>query len=233
LDNFIKSQKEKYGYGKVGKTLLQQKASESNVWLKNISTQPPPHDEWLIYLILKNNSLGLQKIVDEFKIGTTPRDEISEILQNMVNAGKLEKTEGHQGFYSLSDNTRSKYFTFDSKEIGTAKDIPYVAEKTVSYYLKKKFFLTMANQIVRKGKLMTDLVAFDYEQEIPISVEIESSIEKSSHREHVKLNMLKWKDLGFKECHVWSTNPTIQTTYDSLTNEQKEHVEIHILEKEE
>ena len=110
----------------------------------------PTYDEWLIYLILKNKSLGLQKIVEQFRDGTTPRDNLSAMLQTMLKEGKLEKTEGHQGLYSLHPRIISKYFTFDSKEIGTAKDIPHVTEKVISHYLDKKFFLTMANQTVKK-----------------------------------------------------------------------------------
>ena len=230
LDSFIKSQKELYGYGKVGESLMEQHSSKSNEWLKNITVEPPLYDEWLIYLILQKSSLGLLKIVELFKNGTDHRDKVKEILSKMVNDGKLEQTWGHKGVYSLTKAIKSKYLTFKSNMIGTAKDIPMVTEKAVQYYLNKGYYLTIANQKIRKGKLMTDLVAYDYTTETPISVEIESDNEIKSHQfGHVKLNMVKWKDLGFKECHVWSTNPKIQTVYNSLSDEEKKSVKIFVV----
>ena len=87
----------------------------------------------------------------------------------------------------------------------------------------------MANQKVKKGKLRTDLVVYDYVRDIPISVEIESSAEYESHPEHVKLNMVKWKELGFKECHIWSKNAGVQKVHDSLSDEEKESVKVFVV----
>lgn len=63
-------------------------------------------------------------------------------------------------------------------------------------------FIHIAFQKVKKDKLRTDLVTFDHTTETPISVKIESFAQINSHHPHVNLNMIKWKDLGFKECHV-------------------------------
>jgi len=76
---------------------------------------------------------------------------------------------------------------------------------------------------------MTDLVAYDYLHDLPISVEIESYSEVDSHPEHVKLNMTKWRDLGFSECHIWSKNAKIQEIYDSLNDDEKKSVKIFLL----
>ena len=67
MQTFIDSQKERYGHGVVGESLMQQYSSESNVWLKNISVEPSTHDEWLIFCILRNASLGLRQIVEQFR----------------------------------------------------------------------------------------------------------------------------------------------------------------------
>lgn len=90
-------------------------------------------------------------------------------------------------------------------------------------------FVCVASQKVKKGILRTDLVAYDYTTETSISVEVESFIETNSHPQHVKLNMIKWKDLGFSACHVWSKNPKIQDIYEKLTDEEKENVEIFVV----
>ncbi len=104
-----------------------------------------------------------------------------------------------------------------------------VTKDTITHYTKEGHFITLANQTVKKGKLMTDLVAYDYLHDLPISVEIESSIEVDSHPEHVKFNMTKWRDLGFSECHIWSKNPKIQDIYDSLSDEEKKSVKVFLV----
>jgi len=229
LDNFIKQQKEKYGYGKVGKSLMEQYSDESNVWLKNITVELPTNDEWLVYNIINNSTLGLQQIVDVFRNGVIHRDTVSKILQKMVLEGKLSKSHGNKGMYSVSDKIKSKYLKIDHTKIGTAQDIKLVTKMAVEYYTKEGYFITLANQTIKKGKLMTDLVAYDYLHESPISVEIESSSETNSHKSHVKLNMTKWRDLGFNECHIWSKNPKIQNVYDSLSDEEKKSIKIFLV----
>ncbi len=229
LGNFIKQQKEKYGYGKVGKSLMEQYSDENNDWLKNISVELPTNNEWLIYNIINYASLSLHNIVDLFRNGVILRDTVSEILQKMISEGKLVKSHGHKGLYSIPDKIKSKYLRIDHTMIGTAQDIESVTKMVITHYTNEGHFITLANQTLRKGKLMTDLVVYDYLHDLPISVEIESSIEVDSHPEHVKLNMTKWGDLGFSECHVWSKNPKIQEIYDSLNDEEKKSVKIFLL----
>jgi len=62
LENFIKQQKIKYGYGTIGKSLMEQYSDESNVWLKNITVELPTSNEWLVYNIIHDFSLPLYKI---------------------------------------------------------------------------------------------------------------------------------------------------------------------------
>jgi hypothetical protein len=65
------------------------------------------------------------------------------------------------------------------------------------------------------------MIAYDYQNDIAISIEIESTREVSSHPEKVRFNMLKWKELGFAECHVWSKSQKITEIRDNLGNEAK------------
>jgi|APSaa5957512535_1039671.scaffolds.fasta_scaffold03904_5 hypothetical protein len=229
LDKFIESQKEKYGYGVVGESLIEQHSSEDNIWLKNIPFEPPTHEQWLILCILRDKSLGLQSIVDNFKNGTIHRDVMSNILKIMIENKLLSKTSGRKGIYSLTNETKIKFFDYSSETVGSAKDIPMMVNKVTEHYISKGNFVTVATQKVKKNKLRTDFVAYDYDTESPISIEIESGAEMNSHKSHVKLNMIKWSELGFKECHVWSVNPKIQDVYDSLTELEKEGVKIFVV----
>jgi len=88
----------------------------------------------------------------------------------------------------LSDSSK-KYFDFSKEKIGSSFDIVESIDKATQYYLDKGMFIGLASQKVRKGKLRTDFVAYDYLADIQISVEIESSEEVRSHPEHVLFNM--------------------------------------------
>jgi len=208
---------------------MEQYSDESNVWLKNITVDLPTNNEWLVYNIINDFSLSLQRIVESFRNGVIHRDVVSDMLSKMVSEGKLTRLHGRQGMYSLPDKIKSKYLKLDHSKIGTAQDIKLVTKEAITHYAKEGHFITLANQTVKKGKLMTDLVAYDYLYDLPISVEIESSAEVDSHSEHVKLNMTKWRDLGFGECHVWSKNPKIQEIYGSLSDEEKKSVKIFLV----
>ena len=91
-------------------------------------------------------------------------------------------------------------------------------------YLKKEAFVALASQKIRKDRDRTDLVVYDYDNRMPISVEIESTAEVQSHPEHVRYNMTKWPRLGFEQCHVWSKNPKIAQIFDGLDEKEKHGV---------
>lgn len=67
----------------------------------------------------------------------------------------------------------------------------------------------------------------------PISVEIESEAEENSHPEHVRFNMLKWRELGFRACHVWSFHPKVEQEYEKMKEGyQKANTRVFILDEE-
>ena len=104
---------------------------------------------------------------------------------------KLNKTRNVQ--YSLSKKTRKTYFTFNSKLIGTSDDILRVTRKVIDSYLKKGLFVTLALQKIEKDEDRTDLIAYSYDTEKSISVEIKSTSELLSHPEHTIYNMRSGK----------------------------------------
>jgi hypothetical protein len=77
-------------------------------------------------------------------------------------------------------------------------------------------FVTLALQKIKKDEDRTDLIAYSFDTEKSISIEIESASELSSHPEHTIYNMKKWKKMGFDMCHVWSSSSKLQKIYDKL-----------------
>jgi hypothetical protein len=80
-------------------------------------------------------------------------------------------------------------------------------------------FVSLARQDRRLVGTACDLVAYDYERDIAISVEIESMSHVRSNPEQVRFNMVKWKSLGFSECHVWSKSPKIKEIKEKIGKE--------------
>ena len=74
-------------------------------------------------------------------------------------------------------------------------------------------FLTIADQKIEKDEDRTDLIAYSYDSEKSISVEIESASELASHPEHAIYNMRKWKKMGFDMCHSWSSDKKLLEIY--------------------
>ena len=67
--------------------------------------------------------------------------------------------------------------------------------------------------------------------QVPISVEIESSLEVQSHPEHVLYNMIKWKKMGFEQCHVWSENPRIKKIFEGMSESERRGVVVRLVEE--
>ncbi|MDE0266646.1 MAG: type IV secretion system DNA-binding domain-containing protein [Thaumarchaeota archaeon] len=231
LADFIGSQKDKYGCGRVGESMMRQAESQATRWLSNVPHEPPTRDEWDVMCLLReaHTSLTLRDIVSRLGDGTTASDTVSGILRRMVDKGLLARESRK---YSLPYDVSAKYLEFKPSDIGTSEDIPLSTSVAVEHYLGRRFFLCVAPQKVRKGKRRTDLVAYDYETATPISVEIESAAEVHRHPEHVKLNMTKWEEMGFEECHVWSTHAGITGIYDGLADEQKKGVRLFVVGEE-
>ena len=61
-----------------------------------------------------------------------------------------------------------------------------------------------------------------------ISVEIESYSEVESHPEHVLLNMKKWKDMGFSQCHVWSKHKLVAEIKEKIDSPIKDDDNVKI-----
>ena len=221
---FVSREKERYKSKEDNLSIFDTKAIEENRWMKSLNSDFIPHEFWHIMTIMHNRSVSLTDVAKQYNPthkpfdGTDARDDLSHLLSKMINSdvGLVVKGRGRQGKYSLTNKAR-QMFTFDASKVGTAPDIENAVKNIVSYYLKKGYFFTMAEQKIRRGEYRTDFVAYDYNTKTPISVELESKNEIMTHPEHVRLNMLKWQDLGFKKCHVWSYGSNLEQIFTELS----------------
>jgi len=235
MSQFINSQFHLYGHGKIEEnsdgSLLQQHKLHKNQWLKYITVDfISEKKQWQILLQLYwNASLNLTDLTKN--IHAKNRDDVSLILQEMLEQGLVTKLNKSRNIrYSLSNETKKTYFTFDDTLIGTADDIPKITKKVIDSYLKKGLFVTLALQKIEKDKDRSDLVAYSYDTEQSISVEIESASELYSHPEHARYNMEKWRKMGFGMCHVWSSSPKLLEIYESqISKESQKNVEAFVV----
>lgn len=237
---FLAEQKERHGNAKPQETLLVAKNIDKNKWLQHLDggiAVLPSKTEWQILFVLydRNQPLSLMEIVRICSF-VQPRDKISKLLKDMLNRNLVEIAEKiPKGSviiikYRLTEQSRRQYFNFDYSLIGTANDVPSIIKQAVKYYLQQGYFVGAALQNLKKDNLRTDLIAYDYDNGIPISVEIESCSEVNSHPEHVLLNMQKWKEMGFLQCHVWSTHKKVIEIKERLEPVTKENVKVFVNE---
>ena len=233
MKQFIASQKKKYHTIKQQTTSLISEAQiESIKWMKYLTVPLPEKEQWEIMLVLYHNEtkpLHLGQITERLK--ATQRDDVSDVLHDMVEKKMLNVVDedNRNAKYFLSDDMISQYFKFDSKKIGTADDIPHLTEKAVNSYLSKGYFLTIADQSVKKDEDRTDLIAYSYETDKAISVEIESAAELASHPEAARKNMVKWPKMGFAAYHGWATTNRLKEIQESQIEKEKENVLVFVV----
>ena len=218
---------------------MEEKTYMSNPWVRQLGVEfIKKKVEWYILLILDksntraatlqeiSNSLVLKGVWEDgqFNRNIVRREFLPQLVEkglvNRVNLKTMEiyKMEDFDGIndkipqaagYSISKKAVDNYFRYKG-EVGGAEDIADMSEILIDYYKEQNNFIVEAPQKKQKGKNRTDFVAYDYKTHKSISVELESFVEVQSHEEQVLKNMLKWKEMGFDECHVWSTNPKIK-----------------------
>jgi len=236
LTNFISNQKRLYGNGNMEissetdnySSILQQKHVEKNRWLRYITVPLPEKKQWQIMVVLyKKSPLQLTEITEQVKAES--RDDVVYILKTMIKNGIVDKDDSTRNIkYFLSEKAINDYFTFDYTKIGTAEDIPRVTHKVIQKYLDKEIFISLASQDIEKEKYRSDLIGYHYDEEKSISIEIESASELTSHPEHARHNMEKWRNMGFDMCHCWSESKKLLEVYDSQITD-KENVKAFLI----
>ncbi|MEW6043062.1 MAG: TraM recognition domain-containing protein [Thermoproteota archaeon] len=217
---FLEQMKSLYSIKELTQSAFNSEESRKIEWMKQLYSEFRTREEWEIISFLYDREANLAKIVEA--TGSINRDKTSRILRKMIQKGliNISKSIKHgvitEHLYNLSTKTRELYFPQSFRIIGTAEDIDEVASKAIQYYIKNKMFISLAIQNTGNSRLTSDMIAYNYETGTVISIEIESTSELLSHPEQARYNMLKWKELGFTECHVWSKSPKIQEIKDKL-----------------
>ena len=188
--------------------------NEGSDWMLHIAIPFYSKLEWGVLVHLEKNISNLVSIIKDVK--SPKRELVSSILTNLMAKGVITVRESSmmgsvfERKFDLMPNHRKLLFPDNFRSIGTAQDIDSVAGMAMNYYLEKGYFITVAKQHKYKTHVFkTDLVAFDYDSKISISVEIESRVEVVGHPEQVSFNMRKWRDMGFSQCHVWTASKVI------------------------
>ena len=233
LDDFISEQKRLYGSQNTENldsdtSILHQKLIEKDRWMRYLTVTLPEKEHWQIMTVLYHNGpLQLTEITEKIRAET--RDDVVSILKKMEKHKIIEKDDSTRNIkYFLSKKTIQDYFTFDPKKIGSAEDIPRITQKVVKNYLEKGIFISMSSQQIEKDKYRSDLIGYHFDEEKSISIEIESASELASHPEHARLNMEKWRDMGFDMCHCWSESKRLTEIYDSQVTD-KENVKAFVI----
>lgn len=228
-ERFVSGQLARYGRGVVEDPMVLQAAESRSKWLESISVRLPARMEWQIMLMLRE---GPSRQVDMVsRLAVPNRSEVLDTLNEMMSLNVVRKTDpgNRMSTYELTADARAAYFEPGFGGVGSAEDIDGLARVVFESYLNVGMFAAVASQRVVRGRDRTDLAAYDYGNEISISVEIESASEVRSHPEHVKHNMTKWRDMGFGRCHVWSRSPKIRDIYGSLSDGEREGVRITVV----
>ena len=226
---FLSDQLARYGRGLVEDTIVLQTAANRNKWLESISVQFPAKMEWKIMLMLRERPH--QQVELATRLAVQNRSEVLKVLTDMLSRNLARKTDpgNRMSTYDLTADARADYFEPSFGGVGSTGEINELTHMVFNSYLNMGMFVAVASQRVVKGRDRTDLAAYDYDSELPISVEIESASEVRSHPEHVRYNMTKWRKMGFGQCHVWSKSPKIKDIYDSLSDEERGGVEITVV----
>lgn len=228
---FLSSQRARYGRGIVEDAIARQELAARNKWRESVSVVIPDVIPWKIMAMLRTGPLRQHEMVERLRVPN--RSVVADGLKYLASHGLVRKTEpeNHKSAYALGDSARAAYFEPDFADVGSAEETGAVSSHAFDWYLKQGMFVAVASQKVVKGQDRTDLVAYDYENRIPISVEIESASEVQSHPEHVRYNMIKWNKHGFEQCHVWSKSARVRDIYDSLSEDERVGVVIRLIDK--
>ncbi|MEM3063956.1 MAG: type IV secretion system DNA-binding domain-containing protein [Candidatus Nitrosotenuis sp.] len=217
---FLKRMKSIYGANELIQSSFNSEENKKIEWMKQLYSEFRTKEEWEIICFLHDKEANLTKIVEA--TNSVNRNKTSMLLRNMIQEGliniakSIKRGSIVEHLYTVSTKTNELYFPKSFRLIGTAEDIDEVASKAIQYYVNNKMFISLAIQNVRNSNHTTDMIAYNYDTGTAISIEIESVSELSSHPEQTRHNMLKWKKLGFTECHVWSKSPKIQEIKDKL-----------------
>ena len=131
--------------------------------------------EWQIMLMLREGPRRQVDIVS--RLAVPNRSEVFDMLKEMMSRNVVRTTdpENRMSAYELTADARAAYFEPGLGGVGSAEDIDGLARVVFESYLNVGMFAAVASQKVVRGRDRTNLTAYDYDNKIPISVEIAST----------------------------------------------------------
>jgi hypothetical protein len=210
---FIQKMKERHIQAESLESVFSVEEGKKFEWMRRLAVEFRTREEWEIIKLLQKHEGNIRSITEHTKIRR--RNKTSQLIGKLKTEGIItivgSRTMGavvsHN--YTLAPDAKRLYFPESFKTIGRAADVDEISKKAFDFYLGKGFFIGLAKQGGGGDKLAPDMIAYNYQNDAAIAVEIESTVELRGHPEQVRFNMIKWKDLGFSECHVWSKSSTI------------------------
>ena len=212
-------------------------------WMENLDADFIEKAEWYVMLVLKKSRTGdasLSEIASGLKLmmSEIDRSTVRDILSIMVNKGllsrintktkvtylKYERVPLSAGYYKSHE--AEAYFDYENDYQSVYMD--EVRDIVINDYLDKNMFI-YAMKYRPVGINRIDFIAYDYDRNISIAVNVESSAEVHCHQEHVLKNMMKWQEMGFDECHVWSENNEIREIMSRLNQNTRENVRAYVI----
>jgi hypothetical protein len=113
---------------------------------------------------------------------------------------RVERSGASGIYYAPSKDGRALLDNAMNFKVVGGLDAQRLAQAAYDHYVGHACFVTVSLQEIAGER--PDLVVYDYGDKAA-AVECESHDEIIHRKAQVKANMIKWKDLGFSECHVW------------------------------
>ena len=226
VNEFIEKMKEKYA----AKTIVQIFRQDKTGWQCYIPVDVilPPNQFKILTAIYLNGEISYSATL---KFAGLHRDESTRkdwdiLVQNgwlEIYEGLATKKKTELAKLTAKAQTYLGALT-DFSDVG-GEEIQKVAKTVWSEYVKAGMFSSVVVQAATEERC--DLIAFDFENDRAIAIELESESEVKTHPEQVTRNIKKFSSREFDVLEMWIPAPLkgeVQKLVDSLPREQSRYV---------
>lgn len=226
VNELLARMKEEYA----AKKMVQIFRVEKTAWQKYppVDVILPPNQFKILAAIFLNGDISYSA---SLKFASLHRDEESRrdwdvLVQNgwlEIYEGLVTKKKTELAKLTAKAQTYFGAIT-DFRDVG-GEEVQKAAKNVWTEYVKAGLFASVVVQTATEERC--DLVAFDYENDRAIAVELESESEVKTHPEQVKRNMTKLNPREFDALEMWvpaGLQDVVQKLVDSLPREQARYV---------
>jgi hypothetical protein len=230
VSSFIARMKELYGVGVIEKSIFEVERKRSEEWIQFSEVIPLPKAEaWKVLCSLTRGPGGFTAICERTAL---PREgSTQEVVRGLYDAGyiKILRSDrlGNPTYVLiekageiLPPSTKEGY-----SSIG-GEDAQAIALAAREHYLSHWQFFALARQDM-KMKRKVDAVAFDYDQGMPIGVEVESPNHVQTHPEELRAHMVQVEP--FQKLHVWcaeASQTRVRELVEQLPEDQSSKIKV-------